>query len=165
MSSLSLLSLLLYSTSFLIQTWVVAITVAVHAGSLEWHACGHASCNRIFTTLDLFACSMSPISVFGYVMCVTCCLQVVEYSEIALSTAERRREDGRLTFNAGNICNHYFTTDFIDSIATKHNEELQHHIAKKKIPFVNAEGVISTPTVPNGIKMEKFVFDVFRFSS
>ena len=45
-----------------------------------------------------------------------------------------------------------------------HVDELCHHIAKKKIPHVNNEGLKVVPTNPNGIKLEKFVFDVFQFA-
>ena len=40
-------------------------------------------------------------------------IQVVEYSEIAKDTAELRNKEGKLTYSAGNICNHFFTRDFL----------------------------------------------------
>lgn len=88
----------------------------------------------------------------------------MEYSEITKETSELRRPDGKLTFDAGNICNHYFTVDFLQSIADKYEPQIELHVAKKKIPFVNDEGTRQVPSVPNGIKIEKFVFDVFRFA-
>ena len=50
------------------------------------------------------------------------------------------------------------------SFCRDHEDELIHHVAKKKIPFVNSEGDIVKPTEPSGIKLEKFVFDVFQFA-
>jgi UDP-N-acetylglucosamine/UDP-N-acetylgalactosamine diphosphorylase len=50
-------------------------------------------------------------------------------------------------------------------VFSKHENELRYHIAKKKIPAIDENGIhISKPSQINGIKLEKFVFDVFPFS-
>lgn len=104
-----------------------------------------------------------PSEPLGVVCEVDGKFQVVEYSEITENTAEKRNSDGRLTFSAGNICNHFFTTDFLNDIAYKYNNKLRLHVAKKKITYVDEKGNVCKPINPNGIKMEKFIFDVFEF--
>ncbi len=42
--------------------------------------------------------------------------QVVEYSEISQVTRNLRDEDGELTYNAGNICNHFLNTEFLNEL-------------------------------------------------
>ncbi|XP_034403185.1 UDP-N-acetylhexosamine pyrophosphorylase-like protein 1 isoform X3 [Cyclopterus lumpus] len=90
--------------------------------------------------------------------------QVVEYSEIQPETAELRGPGGELVYSAGNICNHFFTRAFLQDVAAAHKGQLKQHVAFKKVPFVDTCGNQVKPTKPNGIKMEKFVFDVFPFS-
>jgi len=106
-----------------------------------------------------------PDEAVGVVCKLEGMIQVVEYSEIDKETAELRDKDGKLSYSAGNICNHFFTTEFLKRVCDEHERELPHHIAKKKIPFTDlSSGKACKPDTPNGIKLEKWVFDVFQFS-
>ena len=88
-------------------------------------------------------------------------VQVVEYSEIDAALATAVGPDGVLRFNAGNIANHLFTTEFLERAVSK-LDALKYHVAKKKIPSADASGAVEKR---DGIKLELFVFDVFVFAN
>ncbi|KAJ3283450.1 UDP-N-acetylglucosamine pyrophosphorylase [Rhizoclosmatium sp. JEL0117] len=89
---------------------------------------------------------------------------VVEYSEIPSTLSTQLNADGKtLTYNAANIANHFYTTDFLNAIESL-EDALEYHVAKKKIKHVDLEtGEFVVPKVNNGIKLELFIFDVFPF--
>ena len=84
-------------------------------------------------------------------------IQVVEYSEIGKEASEMRTGDGKLKYKAGNICNHFFTRAFLkvdincktrpflnqtlQRVCETHEGQLPHHIARKKIPYTDTNGV------------------------
>ena len=106
-----------------------------------------------------------PTESVGVVACRGSKFSVVEYSEISREQSEKRDPDtGELTFRAGNIANHFYTTAFLNQVE-RFEEELAYHIAKKKIAHVDLEtGELVKPSKPNGMKLEMFVFDVFPFT-
>eukprot|EP00095_Tigriopus_kingsejongensis_P000568 snap_masked-scaffold372_size192401-processed-gene-0.5 protein:Tk00568 transcript:snap_masked-scaffold372_size192401-processed-gene-0.5-mRNA-1 annotation:"hypothetical protein CAPTEDRAFT_160367" len=108
-----------------------------------------------------------PSEAVGVVARIDGHIQVVEYSEIKKGTSEMRTPEGKLVFRAGNICNHFFTTTFLSRICTdEFLSKLPLHLARKKIPYVNPDDMSTVQcSVPNGVKLEKFVFDVFQFSN
>lgn len=59
----------------------------------------------------------SPHEAVGIICRVSGKYQVVEYSEVSSATAERQDPDGKLSFRAGNICNHFFSVPFLNRVA------------------------------------------------
>lgn len=91
---------------------------------------------------------------------------IVEYSDISTAMSERRDETtGRLIYGAGNICNHFYTLDFVTDVVVP-NLGSMYHVARKKIPYYDASTKMTvTPSSNNGIKLESFIFDVFPLST
>jgi UDP-N-acetylglucosamine/UDP-N-acetylgalactosamine diphosphorylase len=86
---------------------------------------------------------------------------VVEYSEIAEDLAKQTDSSGALKLRAANIVQHYFSKHLIQA-AAGWATKLPHHVAKKKIPYIDTDGVRKEPSSANGIKLEQFVFGVFH---
>jgi len=86
---------------------------------------------------------------------------VVEYSEIPVSVMEERASADVLKYRAANIANHLFSVDFLDRVCAAEGD-LEYHVAHKKIKHISADGSQVSPSKPNGVKMELFVFDVFQ---
>ncbi len=85
-------------------------------------------------------------------------LRVVEYSDMRDEDMTAKDKNGDLKYNAGSIGIHLFDVDFVKSIAAD-GLKLPWHIAHKKIPSVNEQGMTVSPNEPNGYKFETFVFD------
>ncbi|EZG58899.1 UDP-N-acetylglucosamine pyrophosphorylase [Gregarina niphandrodes] len=83
---------------------------------------------------------------------------VVEYTELSSEQAEEKDTQGNLTYSAGNIVNHFFRLSHLREM------DLNYHVAVKKVPYYDYAGSkqLVTPTEPNAIKIEYFIFDAFE---
>ena len=89
---------------------------------------------------------------------------IVEYSDISKEMAEQTDDNGRLLLGAANICNHFYTIDFLSDTILPNLGNL-YHVARKKIPQYDCKTKTTvTPETNNGIKLESFIFDVFPLS-
>ena len=48
---------------------------------------------------------------------------------------------------------------FIEKVLSQEDEQLPFHPAHKAVPCINDDGISISPTEPNGIKLETFIFD------
>lgn len=86
-------------------------------------------------------------------------LCVIEYSDFPDDVAERTEADGGLRYWAGSIAVHVFGVTFLERMLAL-KDALPFHIAKKKVPHVNASGALVDPKENNALKFERFIFDL-----
>lgn len=91
--------------------------------------------------------------------------RVLEYNEMpdALRTA---KEGDDLVYQAAHICVNLFSVDYLKTLADK-KLELGFHSALKRIRCMkkdeSGEWTTYTPDQPNGVKLERFIFDAFKY--
>jgi UDP-N-acetylglucosamine/UDP-N-acetylgalactosamine diphosphorylase len=100
-----------------------------------------------------------PAEKVGVVAQVDGRVGVVEYTEIDDALRRARDPDGELRLWAGNIAIHVWSCAFLRRVALQADRVLPYHASKKHIPTIDAEGHPHSPAVPNGEKLERFVFD------
>ncbi|MEL6796090.1 MAG: UDPGP type 1 family protein, partial [Planctomycetota bacterium] len=85
---------------------------------------------------------------------------VIEYSDMPMERQRETLDDGRLRFLAGSPAIHVFGRAFVEKVNTYNDFDLPYHRAEKKIPHVDLDtGEQVSPDAPNGVKLERFVFD------
>jgi UDP-N-acetylglucosamine/UDP-N-acetylgalactosamine diphosphorylase len=87
---------------------------------------------------------------------------VVEYTEITPEHRDARDANGGLVYDAGNLAVHAFEVEFVRRVAAEAERWLPWHASAKKIPTIDATGAPVEPGEPNGLKLERFVFDALR---
>ena len=84
---------------------------------------------------------------------------IVEYSDLPDELAHQTDETGRLRLWAGNPAIHLFSVDFLGRM-TANQDSMPFHIARKKVPHIDAAGQKVEPAKENALKFERFIFDV-----
>lgn len=127
-----------------------------------------AVCDPVFVGYHLLADSelstqvvakQQPAERVGNVVSVDGKVHIIEYSDLPADVGAVRNPDGSLRLWAGNIAVHVFDVAFLLR-AAKDAHALPFHIARKAVPFVDSSGQEVSPTEPNAIKFERFIFDL-----
>ncbi len=86
-------------------------------------------------------------------------IRVIEYSDLPDEVATATNADGSLRLWAGSIAVHVFDVDFLNRMS-EHANALPFHLARKKVPYIDARGERVEPDEPYALKFVRFIFDV-----
>lgn len=86
--------------------------------------------------------------------------QVIEYSDLPMEQQRETLPDGSLKFLAGSIAVHAMSVEFLRRLNENAGFDLPYHRADKKVACIDPlSGDRVEPAEPNGVKLERFVFD------
>lgn len=83
---------------------------------------------------------------------------VIEYTEISNEMANERDENGELVYGESHVLLNLFNMSILDKIK---EAKLPYHTAHKKATYMDENGNIIEPEMPNAYKFEAFIFDAF----
>ncbi|HUQ68267.1 MAG TPA: UTP--glucose-1-phosphate uridylyltransferase, partial [Planctomycetaceae bacterium] len=89
--------------------------------------------------------------------------RIIEYSDFPPEVAAETDAAGQLRFWAGNTAMHVFDRAFLERAAVD-EKALPFHTARKAMPFWTPSQGDVTPSEPNAIKFERFIFDVLPWA-
>ncbi len=84
---------------------------------------------------------------------------IVEYYELPDEMMQAKDSKGEPAYNYGVILNYMFR---IKELLDINGNNLTTHIVKKKIPYLDEEGVLVAPEEPNGYKFETLILDMIN---
>jgi UDP-N-acetylglucosamine/UDP-N-acetylgalactosamine diphosphorylase len=84
---------------------------------------------------------------------------IIEYSDLPAKLASQTDDSGRLRLWAGSPAIHLFDVAFLFRM-TADPESMPFHVARKKVPHIDARGQRVEPKTENALKFERFIFDV-----
>ena len=90
---------------------------------------------------------------------------IIEYSDLPDELAEKRNADGSLAFVAGSPAIHVLSVGFVEKLTSGGTLRLPWHRADKKIACLDENGELFTPSEPNGVKLESFIFDALPLAA
>ncbi|MCH2175371.1 MAG: UDPGP type 1 family protein [Lentisphaeria bacterium] len=144
-----------YMSYFQVDNPLVSVVDATFIGL--HHLDGSQMSNRMLAKRE-------PFEKLGLFCIVNDKLQVIEYSDLPDELAVLTDDSGKLKYLAGSPAIHVISRTFIEEI-NEGTFSLPFHRAVKKIPHIDTNGVAQSPSEPNGVKLETFVFDSLPLAS
>lgn len=93
-------------------------------------------------------------------------LSIVEYCDMPADLMRSTDISGRPRFGLANIAAHMISMDFLRNFCKNQGwTELPLHRALRRVPFLNENGKLVRPQEPNGVKLERFLFDILPLAS
>jgi UDP-N-acetylglucosamine/UDP-N-acetylgalactosamine diphosphorylase len=102
---------------------------------------------------------LGPTDKLGNLVLIDGRCSMIEYSDLPEELAHATDADGRLRFSTGSPAIHFFDVDFLIRL-TAGEVGIPFHVARKKVPYLDANGERVEPTEVNALKFEMFIFDV-----
>jgi UDP-N-acetylglucosamine/UDP-N-acetylgalactosamine diphosphorylase len=101
---------------------------------------------------------LGPEDKLGNLVLIDGRCSIIEYSDLPRELGRSTEPNGELRFRTGSPAIHIFDVDFLGRVL-KGAARIPFHVARKKVPYLGADGKTVQPEKENALKFEMFIFD------